>query len=170
MARRLVTVGSICARLDFPFLGYKGGELVGPFVELGEDVGLGRHVLGLIVAVLLSLAELNIAPELIRNFYATITALPDERRVSVAIILERFLFGIKILLVLENPRAALIVQLVATTVSISEETRGAPFQMIQAQLLPQLRVFELICEARVLVLNQLLARVAAVHADQAVEH
>ena len=60
--------------------------------------------------------------------------------------------------------------LVAAPVAIAKEGRRPPFEVVQAQGIPFRGVLQFHRELRVLVLDQFLPRIAAIHADQPIEH
>src|SRR5437763_8387509 len=102
-------------------------------------------------------------PKVVGYFDPAVAALPDERRVTLAVVLERFLLGIEVMhvRVLQEFWASLAVQFVAASVAITEKTGGAPFEMIEAQGLPLGRVLEFHGQLRVLVLDQFLPRISS---------
>jgi hypothetical protein len=58
-----------------------------------------RQVFGLVGAVLLTMAEFDEAPERVWHLDPAVPALPDQGRVGLARVFERFVFGIEIVAV-----------------------------------------------------------------------
>src|SRR4051794_23400793 len=88
VARSLITKGSILPRLYFAFFPDKGGEAIRPGVQLAQGVRVSRQVLRLVITVLFVPANLDVVPEAVRHFYPAISALPDQRGITVALVLE----------------------------------------------------------------------------------
>ncbi len=143
---------------------------VAPLVEGAHHLLLPHHIFALVVAVLLAVPELAVAPQLVGHLHAPVAALPDERSVGLTIVPEQLRRRIEVLLVPEDLRPPVAAQLVAAAVPVAEEARRPPFEVVERQAPPPLRVLQLHRQLGVLVLDQLLARVAAVHAHQPVEH
>ena len=145
-------------------------EIVGPSVELAQQIGLVHHVLRLVVAVLLPPPELREPPQRVRHFDAAIPALPDQRCVRVTHVLEGLRPGIEVLGMAQDPGPAFRVQLIAPAVAIAEERGGPALEVVTAQLPPPGRVLQPDSKLGVLVGDEVFPRVASIHADQPVEH
>ncbi|MEO6056875.1 MAG: hypothetical protein ABIQ49_08550 [Gemmatimonadales bacterium] len=109
-------------------------------------------------------------PELVRHFDAAVAALPDQRTIGVAIVFERFLRGIEPGLVPQDCGPAVGCNFVAALVAVTEETRGPAIEVFAGEVAPLGGGFERHGALGVLVVDQVFARIAAVHADQPVEH
>jgi hypothetical protein len=63
-----------------------------------------------------------------------------------------------------------VVEFIAPTIAITKESGASSFEMVDAQLAPFRGVFELHRHFGILVVNQFLFGIPAVHAHETIEH
>src|SRR5688572_15237752 len=77
--RSAVAEGTPVAGLDLALGAHVAREAVGPVVELAQHLRLRDEVLGLVVAVLLAVSELDVMPQEVGHLDPAVAALLDER-------------------------------------------------------------------------------------------
>src|ERR1044071_3440663 len=90
VAKRTVFFG-----LFFPFRFHEVCESISPGIQFRKHLFVTRQMFCLVVAICFVFSKFYIFPERIRNFHSAIPALPHQPCVTIAIVVERFLFGIE---------------------------------------------------------------------------
>src|SRR5215213_7632239 len=168
VTRGTVSVSSILTRLYFALCTDELYKVPNPLVEL--RVSSGGNVFRLIVAVFLVVSELFVLPKFVGDFDATIPALPDQPSMRIPHVIKRFLRRLEIVGMPEKLGTSILSEFLTASISVAEERGCASFKVILAEHRPLRAVFQLDGELRIFVLDQILPRIATVHAHETIEH
>ena len=136
LRRRFRAAGGVVRALNYPFGSDVFHEASNPFVKRRNHRGLASQAVGLGISIGFSNSDVGARPEAVRDFDAAIAALPNEALISLALILERLVFWIKLPLVRQNLRSPSRIQIGRPTIAIAEKSRGPVLEVIPAQFFP----------------------------------